>query len=81
MPQYCRRQATGTVMLVMNCIDSRSSCGIVPYSGSTTRQPTRFFRSALGSEPATSAKPPLAMKGSASLDAYNTFILLFRLSE
>ena len=74
MPQYWRRQATGTLMLVRNFIFSRSSCGTLSYSGMTTRQPIRRVRSACGSEPATSARPPVAAKGSASLAQNNTFI-------
>ena len=75
MPQYWRRQATGTLMLVMNFIWSRSSWGVLSYRGTTTRQPMSRERRAWGSEPATSARPPVAEKGSASLAQNNTFIV------
>ena len=76
MPQYCRRHATGTLMLVTKCIWSRSSWGMPSYRGTTTRQPISRARSAWGKEPATSANPPVAEKGSASLAQNRTFILV-----
>ena len=54
---------------------SRSSCGTDSYKGSTTRQPISRTRIAWGSDPATSARPPEAAKGSASLVAYKTFMV------
>ena len=69
------RQATGTEMLVTNFILSRSSWDTLSYSGTTTRQPTMRARRAWGSEPETSARPPVAEKGRASLAQYKIFII------
>lgn len=47
-------------------------------SGITTRHPINLLRRAIGSEPATSPRPPEAIHGFASDDINNTFIFLLR---
>ena len=49
---------------------------MVLYSGIMTLQPTILLRRAFGRPPDTSARPPEAAKGRASLVANNTFISL-----
>ena len=66
---------TSTLMSLRKVIRLRTSGVMERYSGRTTRQSMSFFwLSAAGSEPTTSASPPDAAKGSASLDANKIFI-------
>jgi len=73
-PQYWLRHASGTLKLRTNSIFSRRAHGIFLYIGMTTLHSLPESHSALGSEPATSARPPDAIKGLASLATNSIFI-------
>ena len=53
---------------------SRAFQGIPAYSGITTRTSCPRLRRALGSAPATSAKPPLLAKGATSEETMRIFM-------